>query len=105
MYENFWQTQRNPGKRGDQYQKLSYNIEPEIEILFASLVFAISLVLVFTAIQSHKQTGRLLFLLDLEDAILDFTGGQAFSQDFESGSPNFVWAEGPHSMVPQAPCS
>ena len=23
---------------------------------------------------------------------------QAFSQDFESGSPNFMWAKGPHSI-------
>ena len=30
---------------------------------------------------------------------------QAFSQDFESGSPNFMWAKGPHSMAPAAPCS
>ena len=32
---------RNLGKRDDQYQKLSYNIESEIEILSASLEFAI----------------------------------------------------------------
>ena len=30
---------------------------------------------------------------------------QAFSQDFESGSRNFMWAKGPHSMAPAAPCS
>ena len=28
---------------------------------------------------------------------------QAFSQDFESGSPNLMWAEGPDSKAPQAP--
>ena len=41
LYANYRQTQRNLGKRDDQYQKLSYNIEPEIEILSASLEFAI----------------------------------------------------------------
>ena len=30
---------------------------------------------------------------------------QAFSQDFESGSPNFMWAKGPHSKAPAVPCS
>ena len=29
---------------------------------------------------------------------------QAFSQDFESGSPNFMGVEGPHSMAPAVPC-
>ena len=32
------------------------------------------------------------------------TNKQPFSQEFESGSPNFMWAEGPHSMAPAAPC-
>ena len=32
-----------------------------------------------------------------------YYGEQPFSQDFESGSPNFMWAEGPHSMAPAAP--
>ena len=41
MYAYYRQAQRNLGKRDDQYQKLSYNIEPEIEILSASLDFAI----------------------------------------------------------------
>ena len=34
-----------------------------------------------------------------------FSISQAFSQDFESGSPNFMWAKGPNSMAPAAPCS
>ena len=29
---------------------------------------------------------------------LDKGDQQAFSQDFESGSPNFMWAKGPHSI-------
>ena len=33
------------------------------------------------------------------------SGRQAFSQDFERGSPNFMRAEGPHSIAPQALCS
>ena len=37
--------------------------------------------------------------------ITDIIRKQAFSQDFESGSPNFMLAEGPHSMAPAAPCS
>ena len=28
----------------------------------------------------------------------DIPSHQAFSQDFESGSPNFMWAKGPHSI-------
>ena len=40
-YAHYWQTRRNLGKKDAQYQKLSHNIEPEIEILSASPVFAI----------------------------------------------------------------
>ena len=47
-------------KRRDQYQKLSYNIEPEIEILFASLVFAIS-------VSTTLSLPRFLLLLLLSD--------------------------------------
>ena len=31
-----------------------------------------------------------------------FGTNEAFSQDFESGIPIFLWAEGPDSMAPQA---
>ena len=44
------------------------------------------------------------FLLCLVLNVFNICSGpsQAFSQDFESGSPNCMWAEGAHSIAPVA---